>query len=188
MYWIISFIKSPFSLFCSALFIASMVLGWFLLFSHSSRKVVTKFSGLPRLPRILVVLSSLGVAITAFYLTTMSMLWMHFFTVPKAPVDLRDGTDGMIVSPHSVTNEDYVDLWFAISIVSCVAGNLAFLFFLKKRGIGMRRGLRGTPGYLDLLYVRWCRRTQRSWLLIICLRIAGFINAVLSAVFFKGTF
>lgn len=87
-YWIAAFFSSPFSLFFTATFIASLVVGWYLFLSHSKNILVRKIRGsaATRLFLFCLLLASAGASL---YFATMATAWMHFFTVEKAPVELR---------------------------------------------------------------------------------------------------
>lgn len=75
-----------------------------------------------------------------------------------------------------------VVLWFCSAIAIAVFGNLVFLIWLKKLGVRPILGLAGTPGYLDYVYVRWCRTQRRSPSLILALRCLSLVNVILAAI------
>jgi len=73
-------------------------------------------------------------------------------------------------------------LWFALSIVTEVFGNLAFLFWLKKLGIRPSIILYGIPGYLECVYWKWCKTQGHSPKRILMLRGISLANLILAAV------
>jgi predicted secreted protein len=76
---------------------------------------------------------------------------------------------------HPCTFEVFVMIWFAVSVALAVIGNGAELSFFWA----------GTPGYLDNVYVKWCRTRGQSpnrWLLIF--RVVSIISALIAGIFF----
>ena len=76
-------------------------------------------------------------------------------------------------------------IWFALSIFLAVFGNLALLGFLSSKGVETRFGLSGTPGYLDKLYIDWCREHNKPYRLVIAVRWASLFSTILAFIFFK---
>ncbi len=76
---------------------------------------------------------------------------------------------------------DLVPLWFAVSVLVEVVGNLAFLVWLRRR-TPVRMMWVGTPGYLDFHYVRWCRTRGVSPRMFVGLRVASLVNVVAACV------
>ena len=72
--------------------------------------------------------------------------------------------------------------WFASAIAVAVIGNFVFLIWLQKLGVRGIFGLAGTPGYLDYVYVVWCRTHGRSPRLIIALRCLSLANVIAASV------
>lgn len=70
--------------------------------------------------------------------------------------------------------------WFLISVSFAVGSQILLLYFLRSRGVPVKFGLGGTPGYLDLKFIEWCKKNQRTYLAVIFLRIALLISVVLS--------
>ena len=61
-------------------------------------------------------------------------------------------------------------IWFSLSILLTVGGNLALKSFLNRKDVKTIFGLQGTPGYLDAVYIRWCKENNKPYLLVITLR------------------
>ena len=72
--------------------------------------------------------------------------------------------------------------WFASAVAIAVLGNFVFLLWLQKRGVRLFLGLAGTPGYLDYIYIRWCKTQGRSPKFILYLRCLSFVNVIAATV------
>ncbi len=73
-------------------------------------------------------------------------------------------------------------LWFASAIFIAVIQNVIFMHWLKKQGVRLIFGLAGTPGYLDYVYLNWCKNQGRSPKRILMLRALCLANVILAAV------
>ena len=71
--------------------------------------------------------------------------------------------------------------WFCISIVLVIGSNIFFMLWLRRKGVRLVFGLTGIPGYLDMHYVKLCRQEARSAKVVLILRAASWINALLAA-------
>jgi hypothetical protein len=86
---------------------------------------------------------------------------------------------------HPCTFEVFVMIWFAVSVALAVIGNVIFLIWLVCKGAELSFFWAGTPGYLDNVYVKWCRTRGQSpnrWLLIF--RVVSIISALIAGIFF----
>jgi len=77
-------------------------------------------------------------------------------------------------------------IWFSLSIFLCIAVNMALLSFLSRRGIKTRSLFHGTPGYLDRIYIDWCKAHNKPYLPVIVLRCALLFSAILAVIFFRA--
>jgi len=80
--------------------------------------------------------------------------------------------------------EIIIFIWFASSVLIAVVGNFAFWIWLRRRGIKLIFGLVGTPGYLDYVYLKWCREQGRSGKAIIILRVLSVSNVIAAGIVF----
>jgi hypothetical protein len=55
-----------------------------------------------------------------------------------------------------------IPLWFSASAVIEIVGGIILWCWLHRRGIELIFMLTGTPGYLELVYLRYCRNQGRS--------------------------
>jgi hypothetical protein len=72
-------------------------------------------------------------------------------------------------------------IWFACSVAVPVIANAILYFWLRQKGVSMVFALSGTPGYLDVLYARWCREHQKSPAGILWFRAIALLNLVIAA-------
>ena len=85
----------------------------------------------------------------------------------------------------SNTYENAVTIWFIISVLLAVFGNICFLFWLRNRKIKINYMWAGTPGYLESIYFKWCRENKHPFNnAIIFSRIISFINVFIASVLF----
>ena len=74
-------------------------------------------------------------------------------------------------------------LWLAISILLGLFSQAAlWLFLRRRRRVSINHFFVGTPGYLDTKYVWWCRENERSYFLLIALRVLLLANIILVTV------
>ena len=57
-----------------------------------------------------------------------------------------------------------------------------FMIWLRRRGEKLIFGLTGTPGYLEMHYLNFCRQQKRSAKRILILRLILLINVLLAAI------
>ncbi len=75
--------------------------------------------------------------------------------------------------------------WFALSTIVEIIGTTIFWVWLRRRGAKLIFGLAGTPGYLELAYVRWCRNQGRHPnIRLFVFRALSLINVVTSGILF----
>lgn len=72
-------------------------------------------------------------------------------------------------------------VWFGLSIAIAVLGNFAFYLWLLQKGVRVRFAFAGTPGYLDFLYVQWCRENRVPARPVIAVRLLLFLNVIAAA-------
>jgi hypothetical protein len=66
-------------------------------------------------------------------------------------------------------------IWFGVSVLALIVARFVFWIWLTKRGARVSWFWAATPGYLEKVYVDWCRETGRptgmwifwSWALLI---------------------
>ena len=74
-----------------------------------------------------------------------------------------------------------VTIWFACSVAVPVIENAILYLWLSHKGVSMVFALTGMPGYLDVLYARWCREHQKSPAGILGFRAIALLNLVIAA-------
>jgi hypothetical protein len=74
-----------------------------------------------------------------------------------------------------------VTIWFACSVAVPVIANAILYFWLRWKGVSMVFAFAGTPGYLDVVYARWCREHQKSPATILWFRAIALLNLVIAA-------
>jgi hypothetical protein len=75
--------------------------------------------------------------------------------------------------------------WFAVSGFAAVLGRFTFGWWIWKRGARLDSLWIATPGYLEVVYTRWCREQGRSPRTGIVVLVGSLINAALAiAAFF----
>jgi hypothetical protein len=77
--------------------------------------------------------------------------------------------------------EAAVSIWFACSVAVPVIANAILYFWLCGKGVSMVFAFAGMPGYLDVLYARWCREHQKSPAAILWFRAIALLNLVIAA-------
>lgn len=75
-------------------------------------------------------------------------------------------------------------LWFGISVLFELGSSLALRWFLRRRGVHVSSMLFRAPGYLERLYVQWCRTEGRTSNLVVTIRIVSIVNVVAAAICF----
>ncbi len=80
-----------------------------------------------------------------------------------------------------------VAVWFASAVLLEVESTVFLYFRLRSEGVTVARVRYGFPGYLETLYLRWCRdrgRAVRPW---IALRVVSVVNVVAATAAFVGS-
>jgi hypothetical protein len=78
----------------------------------------------------------------------------------------------------------FIMIWFVVSLIVAIIGNVVFLFWLKRRGVNLVFALTGIPGYMDHAYFDWCRSHGCSSKRILVLRAVSIINVIVASIFF----
>lgn len=74
----------------------------------------------------------------------------------------------------------FVAIAFAISIIATLLSQLLLSFFLRSKGVCVKRLYVGTPGYLDRKYIALCIKEKKSYRCVITLRLMLFVSIILS--------
>jgi hypothetical protein len=74
-----------------------------------------------------------------------------------------------------------VSVWFACSVALAVIENALLYFWLLWKGVSISFAWSGMPGYLDLLYARWCREHQKSPAKLLWFRAIVLLNLGIAA-------
>jgi hypothetical protein len=77
-----------------------------------------------------------------------------------------------------------IPLWFSASAVIEIVGGIILWCWLHRRGIELIFMLTGTPGYLELVYLRYCRNQGRSSKRVLIFRLISLINVVIAGIYF----
>jgi len=76
-----------------------------------------------------------------------------------------------------------VMIWFCASVSFAVVGNFLFWLWLHRRNVKMIFVLTGTPGYLDKVYIEWCKsRGLRPNKKLLIFRATSFVSAIISSI------
>lgn len=75
-------------------------------------------------------------------------------------------------------------LWFCLAVLLEIGSSVALRWFLKRRGVYVSPMLYGVPGYLEWLYVRWCRTEGRVANVVVASRMLLLANAIAAAACF----
>ena len=73
-------------------------------------------------------------------------------------------------------------VWFVVSIALQIGTTIFFMIWLRRRGAKLIFGLTGTPGYLEMHYLKLCRQQKSSAKNILILRLILLINVILAAI------
>jgi hypothetical protein len=73
-------------------------------------------------------------------------------------------------------------VWFSVSVMLGLCGNIVMQSFLTRRGVNTSSLMRGMPGYLDKLYIDWCKANDKPYIFIIFLRWIVFLSAILAII------
>ncbi|OYV84053.1 MAG: hypothetical protein B7X04_01450 [Parcubacteria group bacterium 21-54-25] len=72
-------------------------------------------------------------------------------------------------------------VWFCASIILALSTTVYFRFWLRRRDVKVMLGLAAVPGYLEMLYMKWCREHSQSGTVVLSLRFVLLVNVLLSA-------
>lgn len=88
-----------------------------------------------------------------------------------------------------MTTEALVNLWFLGSILAYFIVDALLRKFLKRQDATLTFFWVGTPGYLDMLYAKWCiEHKTLSYIPVIVLRILLIVSAFYSAFIARRVF
>jgi hypothetical protein len=81
-----------------------------------------------------------------------------------------------------------IDIWFGVAVIWAVLLNVALLITLRiNKRVSLLDLYAGTPGYLDMIYIRWRKDNGKPYKVVIVARVAALINAVLAGMAFAFT-
>ncbi len=81
------------------------------------------------------------------------------------------------------TADIIVMFWFVLSLIVTIIIQQWLRSFLSHRNyIGAFNAFAATPGYLDAAYIRWCRDNNRSYGLLIVVRIFFLVSFVVAGI------
>jgi hypothetical protein len=69
-------------------------------------------------------------------------------------------------------------LWFIAAVALEVVSSLAFMAWLRWRGVKYDYGFAGVPGYLEWVYFKWARAGGRNPWFIFTARVLILVNLV----------
>lgn len=76
----------------------------------------------------------------------------------------------------------FIMIWFCGSLFAAIIGNLLFWLWLRRR-VNFGYFLISVPGYLDKVYIEWCRskglKPNRKLLLF---RVVSFVSVIISSI------
>ncbi len=75
-------------------------------------------------------------------------------------------------------------VWFAFSVLLEVGSSVALYYWLRANGVAVSWLRYGFPGYLESLYVQWCRSQERSPRRVVVVRIFSLANVIAAAASF----
>jgi hypothetical protein len=78
-----------------------------------------------------------------------------------------------------------VEIWFIVSILVGVSTNVGLLVWAIRSKRSFSFMLAGMPGYLDALYVDWCREKGRPFAGMLWLRALSLLSLVAAGVAFS---
>lgn len=78
----------------------------------------------------------------------------------------------------------YVAIWFGLAVLTEVTSSFFLWLFLRRHGMDMIFGFTGMPGYLERIYLGWCRREGRSGKTVVVLRTLSIVNVLIAGVTF----
>jgi hypothetical protein len=75
---------------------------------------------------------------------------------------------------------DRLFIWLAASIFLLLLQQAFLWLFLRRQHVQMHHFFIGTPGYLELRYIRWCREHECGYLTMIIVRVLLIASVVLA--------
>jgi hypothetical protein len=79
-----------------------------------------------------------------------------------------------------VVEQGVLDTWLAASIILLLLQQAFLWVFLRRKHVQMRHLYVGTPGYLEHLYIRWCREHGRGYLTMIIVRVVLILSIIVA--------
>jgi hypothetical protein len=73
-------------------------------------------------------------------------------------------------------------IWLGASVFLAVLLQTFLWFFLRRRGVPLDFFYIGTPGYLDVKYINWCRQNEKSYFVVIVLRVVLLLSIIIAVV------
>ncbi len=77
--------------------------------------------------------------------------------------------------------------WFAGAVLLEVGSSVALYYWLRANGVAVSWLRYGFPGYLESLYVQWCRSQGRSPRRVVVVRIFSLANLIAAVASFIMT-
>ena len=77
-----------------------------------------------------------------------------------------------------------IAIWFVVSVIVTVSGKCALYVWLRRQNAPFLFSLSGVPGYLDQVYVKWCRERGRSPSKVLWFRVVSLVSVVVSSIAF----
>lgn len=71
--------------------------------------------------------------------------------------------------------------WFSSAVLIQVGGTALLLRWLRRHGATVLTGFAGTPGYLEVVYLRLCRVEGRHPTKLLAFRVASVVNLIAAA-------
>jgi len=73
-------------------------------------------------------------------------------------------------------------IWLGASVLLAVLLQAFLWIFLRQRGVLLDFFYIGTPGYLDVKYINWCRQDEKSYFVVIALRVVLLLSIIIAVV------
>jgi hypothetical protein len=80
--------------------------------------------------------------------------------------------------------EIFIMIWFSVSVIIEIVGNIVLRNWLRHRGVKLIFVLTGTPGYLEGVYLKFCRSQGQSATRVLTLRVISMINIIIVGIIF----
>jgi len=75
-----------------------------------------------------------------------------------------------------------LNFWIGSAIIFVVFENQLFYFQLKKWDVAVNFFWAATPGYLDYIYIKWCKENSNNYIPRIFLRLIVWTNLILALI------